>query len=80
MLFRSHARPNDVQGLCDKGIVPIEHDLDEGNDIDLPHIMGQVAGSVKKVQPAAEIVYDMVQEATDMLKKASGFFSAQSKL
>ncbi len=75
-----HARPNEIQSLCEKGTVPIEHDLDEGNDIELPHIMGQVAGSITKVQPAAEIVYDMAQEATDMLSKASTFLPSQSKL
>ncbi|KAK4156332.1 putative nitronate monooxygenase [Chaetomidium leptoderma] len=66
-----HAQPDRIQELCGNGVVPIEHDLEEGNDIDVPHLMGQVAGAIKKVQPAGEIVDEMVAEAVDMLKLAS---------
>ncbi|PHH67871.1 hypothetical protein CDD80_449 [Ophiocordyceps camponoti-rufipedis] len=55
---RWHERPAEIQALCERGVVPIEHDFDAGApDIDFPHIMGQVAGSVREVQPAARI-YD----------------------
>lgn len=75
-----HKRPQDIQALCDEGIVPLEKDLDDGNDFDFPHIMGQVAGSIKKVQPAAEIVDEMVQEATQMLQIGNSYLSSPSKL
>ncbi|ATY58908.1 2-nitropropane NPD [Cordyceps militaris] len=69
-----HERPNEIKELCDKGIAPIMHDFDNGKeDIDLPHLMGQVAASITKVQPAGEIVDEMVAEATEMLHKASTF-------
>lgn len=75
-----HAKPQEVQALCDKGVVPIEHDLDEDNDIDLPHIMGQVAGSIKKVEPAKDIVENMVKDAAQQLKLANTYLGSQSKL
>ncbi|KAG7288800.1 hypothetical protein NEMBOFW57_005158 [Staphylotrichum longicolle] len=70
-----HAQPNKIQELCSKGVVPLEHDMDQGNEIDLPHLMGQVAGAIKKVQPAGEIVDEMVAEAVDMLKLANTYLS-----
>ncbi|KAJ3522079.1 hypothetical protein NM208_g13011 [Fusarium decemcellulare] len=69
-----HAQPEKIKELCDKGIVPIEHDLDEGEDVDPPHLMGQVAGMIKSVQPAGEIVDEMVKEAVEMLKLGGDVF------
>lgn len=76
-----HKRPQEIDELCAKGVVPIMHDFDNGNeDIDLPHLMGQVAASITKVQPAGEIVEEMVAEANEMLQKASTFVKPASKL
>ncbi|KAH7318232.1 2-nitropropane dioxygenase [Stachybotrys elegans] len=75
-----HARPAEIKALCDRGVVPIEHDLDEGHDIDPPHLMGQVAGSIESIQPAGEIVREMAQEAADMLKLGGQYLSKKSKL
>ena len=63
-----HERPEKIKELCDKGIVPFDHDLDEGNDVDFPHLMGQVAGVIQEVKSAGEIVDEMVGEAVEMLK------------
>ncbi|KAK3378336.1 2-nitropropane dioxygenase [Podospora didyma] len=63
-----HAQPQKIQELCAKGVVPLEYDLDEGNEIDPPHLMGQVAGAIQKIQPAREIVDEMVAEAVEMLR------------
>ncbi|KAL2133117.1 hypothetical protein VTI74DRAFT_2919 [Chaetomium olivicolor] len=68
-----HAQPERIQELCSKGVVPLEHDLEEGNEVDLPHLMGQVAGAIQKIQPAGEIVDEMVAEAVDMLKLANTY-------
>ena len=73
-----HSRPDQIKELCDKGIVPIEHDIDAGNDIDPPHLMGQVAGAIQKIQPAGEIVHEMVAEAADMLKLGGTYLSDRS--
>ncbi|VBB75310.1 Putative 2-nitropropane dioxygenase [Podospora comata] len=63
-----HAKPDMIRELTGKGVVPIEYDLDKGNEIDVPHLMGQVAGAIQKVQPAREIVEEMVEEAVQMLR------------
>lgn len=68
-----HEQPARIQALCDSGKVPIEYDIEEGNEVDLPHLMGQVAGSIEKVQPAGEIVAEMVDEAVGMLKTGTGY-------
>ncbi|KAF5012984.1 hypothetical protein FDECE_991 [Fusarium decemcellulare] len=75
-----HAQPEKIKELCDKGIVPIEHDLDEGEDVDPPHLMGQVAGMIKSVQPAGEIVDEMVKEAVEMLKLGGTYLTAKPRL
>ncbi|KYK58102.1 2-nitropropane dioxygenase [Drechmeria coniospora] len=74
---RWNRKPQEIQALCDRGIVPIEHDLDNGaEDIDIPHLMGQVAGAITRVQPAREIVDDMVAEAVEMLKLGQTYLGA----
>ena len=79
-ISRWHAQPDKIKELCDQGVVPIEWDLDQGNDIDMPHLMGQVAGSIKKIQPAGEIVAEMVEEAVGMLKLGNAYLSEKSRL
>ncbi|KAF9774997.1 hypothetical protein IL306_006920 [Fusarium sp. DS 682] len=75
-----HEQPDKIKELCDKGVVPIEYDFEHGNDFDLPHLMGQVAGSITKIQPAGEIVDEMVKEAVDMLKLGGTYLTAQPRL
>lgn len=76
-----HSKPQKIQDLCNRGIVPIEHDFEQGaEDIDIPHFMGQVAGSITRVQPAGEIVHEMVDEAAYMLKLGTTYLSLSSKL
>ncbi|KAG6003017.1 hypothetical protein E4U21_002452 [Claviceps maximensis] len=75
------ARGNAAQDLCDKGVIPIEHDFgNDVEDIEFPHIMGQVAGAITKIQPAREIVDEMVAEAVVQLKLASVYLDPKSKL
>jgi len=75
-----HAQPEKIKELTSKGVVPIEYDIDQGNDIDPPHLMGQVAGSINSIQPAGVIVKDMVDEAVEMLKLGNTYLSTQSRL
>lgn len=78
-----HAQPERIRELCDKGTVPIEFDIEQGNEVDLPHLMGQVAGNIAKVQPAREIVEEMVDEAVGMLKLGGEYLNGgrgQSRL
>lgn len=71
-----HARPAEIQALCDRGTVPLEDDLEHGREIDPPHLMGQVAGAIRAVQPAGEIVRDMVDEAVRMLSLGGEYLKA----
>lgn len=75
-----HAQPQRVKELCDRGIVPIEHDFEEGNEVDMPFLMGQVAGAIQEVKPAGEIVEEMVGEATEMLKLGQVYLGQRSRL
>ncbi|KAI1405738.1 2-nitropropane dioxygenase-like protein [Hypoxylon fuscum] len=63
-----HEKPQRIRELCDQGIVPVEHDMENDVEVDPPHIMGQVAGSIRAIQPAADIVREMVDEAVAQLK------------
>lgn len=76
---RWHAQPERIRELTDKGTVPLEYDIEQGNEIDLPHLMGQVAGSIRKVQPAGEIVREMVEEAVGMLRLGGRYLDGGSK-
>lgn len=62
------AQPEKVKELCDKGVVPLAHDMDNDVDVDVPFLMGQVAGVVGDIKPAKDIVEDMIKEATEMLR------------
>ncbi|OTA91970.1 hypothetical protein M434DRAFT_396797 [Hypoxylon sp. CO27-5] len=74
---RWHADPQRIKELCDKGVVPIEWDLENNGEaeIDPPHLMGQVAGAIKEVKPAAEIVKEMVDGAVEMLRLGNSYIS-----
>lgn len=73
-------RPDQIKQLTDQGIVPMSQDLDDGKDIDMPYLMGQVAAVIKDIKPAKEIVDDMVREACEAIRQGSSFMSATSKL
>lgn len=76
-----HEKPDRIKELCDSGVVPLEYDIEEGNDVDLPHLMGQVAGAIQKVQPAGEIVREMVADAEKMLRLGTSYVEGgRSKL
>jgi NAD(P)H-dependent flavin oxidoreductase YrpB (nitropropane dioxygenase family) len=74
------AQPEKIRELTEKGIVPIQKDFDDGVDVDVPFLMGQVAGVIKDIKPAGEIVNEMVTEAVEMLKLGQTYLTPQSKL
>ena len=75
------AQPEKIKELTEKGVVPIEFDMEAGNDVDIPHLMGVVAGVIKEIQPARQIVDEMVEEAVEMLRVGQGYLSGgKSKL
>jgi NAD(P)H-dependent flavin oxidoreductase YrpB (nitropropane dioxygenase family) len=69
--------PAKVKELCDKGIVPLEHDLREHGDNDkirrgvldaINSLAGQAAGGVHSVDTAKKIIDDMVAEAVSVMR------------
>jgi NAD(P)H-dependent flavin oxidoreductase YrpB (nitropropane dioxygenase family) len=78
---RSGARPGEddvVARLPDGTAVPRYSEVPpiavaEGDLEALVHYAGQSAGLVRRVQPAAEIVRELVEEAEDCLRRAQGF-------
>jgi hypothetical protein len=61
--------------LTEKGVVPIQKDFDDGVEVDIPFLMGQVAGVIQDIKPAGDIVREMVGEAVDMLKLGQGYLT-----
>ena len=75
------AQPEKVKELTEKGVVPIEYDMEAGNEVDIPHLMGVVAGVVNDIKPAGQIVDEMVEEAVQQLKIGQTYLSGgKSKL
>ncbi|KAF2454838.1 2-nitropropane dioxygenase [Lineolata rhizophorae] len=74
------AKPEEVRALTEQGVVPLARDMEEGKDVDIPFLMGQVAGVIQDIKPAREIVVDMVREAVQMLNLGQSYVSSQSKL
>lgn len=68
-----------VRELVGKGVVPMEHDMEEDRDVDLPYLMGVVSASINDIKPAKVIVDDMVREAVERLKVGGGY-AERSKL
>ena len=73
-------KPEEIRRLTELGVVPLSQDMDEGKDVDLPFLMGQVAAVITDIKPAGQIVREMVAEACDMLAKGQQYMSTQSKL
>lgn len=73
-------KPEAIKALCDKGITPLEKDMQDDKDVDIPFLMGQVAGYIGRIQPAKEIVDEMISEAVKQLKLGGTYINAESKL
>jgi NAD(P)H-dependent flavin oxidoreductase YrpB (nitropropane dioxygenase family) len=72
-------RAAEIKELTGKGILPVYHDIAEkeksGDEVDfktrmemMPLLMGQAAGAVNDIKPAAEIMEEMVQGAIQILR------------
>ncbi len=60
--------PETVRELTEKGVIPMEKDMEDGEDVDFPFLMGQVAAVVQDIKPAKVIVEEMVAEAIRVLQ------------
>ncbi|KAK2629975.1 hypothetical protein QTJ16_000795 [Diplocarpon rosae] len=74
------AEPQRIKELTERGVVPLEYDMENGNEFDIPHLMGVVAGVITSIQPAGQIVDEMVAEAVEMLKQGRAFLEVKNKL
>ncbi|WEW60015.1 hypothetical protein PRK78_005497 [Emydomyces testavorans] len=73
-------RPEEIKRLTESGTVPLVKDMEDGKDVDIPFLMGQVAALVKEIKPAKEIVESMVAEAAQMLRLGNTYLVSGSKL
>ena len=74
------SRPDEIKRLTDNGMVPLAKDMDQGNDFDIPFLMGQVSGIINDIKPAKQIVEDMVHEAVEMLRLGQTYLGRDSRL
>ena len=70
-------QPERIKELTDRGIVPMLHDMESENEVDMPFLMGQVAGVIQDIKPARLIVEDMVKEAVQMLKLGQSYIASR---
>lgn len=76
-----HERPEEIKRLTEvEGKTPMEYDMDQDKDTDMPYLMGQVAGVIGEVKPAKEIVEEMVRGAVEMLRRGHEYTTVPSKL
>lgn len=70
-------QPAKIREFCDKGVVPLEHDMKNHGEDDtirrgvfdaINSLAGQAAGGVHAVEPAKKIVDDMMAEAIAMMQ------------
>ncbi|KAL8875748.1 MAG: hypothetical protein Q9198_005936 [Flavoplaca austrocitrina] len=62
-------QPEKVKELTDLGIIPMEKDMEDGEDVDFPFLMGQVAAVLQAIKPARLIIDEMVREAIQILER-----------
>ena len=84
-------RAAEIKELTSKGTIPVEHDMDNNEDIDdetmdmaRPFLMGKAAAVVNEKKPAKAIIDEMVSDAVGWLGKGGsmvvGGQSGKSKL
>lgn len=65
-------QPEKIRELTEKGIIPYEKDVQDGvEEADRPFLMGQVAAVIDRIQPAAEIVDEMVDGAVERIREGA---------
>ena len=53
--------------------MPLAHDMDNDKDVDIPFLMGQVAGAITEIKPAKAILEEMVAETVDILRSQQSY-------
>ncbi|KAI4242727.1 MAG: hypothetical protein LQ352_007182 [Teloschistes flavicans] len=70
-------KPAKVKELTDSGVIPMEKDMEDGEDVDFPFLMGQVAAVIQEIKPAGLIVDEMVSEAVRILDSRQGYIKRE---
>ena len=81
-------RQNDIKELTDKGLIPVQDELDKmGDDIDddtmdnaRPFLMGKASAVVNEKKSAKEIIDEMVQGAVDVISASNSCVIGKPKL
>jgi len=82
-------RAEEIKRLTSQGIIPNAREAELRKDADIsteerlmmfPHLSGQVAGAITRVQPAREIVDEMVAGAVAALAQSAAFIVPAAKL
>jgi len=70
------ARPEELKQLTEAGKIPFFEEVNDGKATAsefFPALMGQVAGAIKEIKPAKDIVEEMVRDALQILTAPVGF-------
>ncbi|KKA27756.1 hypothetical protein TD95_001287 [Thielaviopsis punctulata] len=73
-------RASEIHDLCAQGVVPMKKDEKQGKETELPFLMGQAAGLVRDIKPAAEIVEDIVKQAVELLERGHMLVDVKCRL
>ena len=68
-------REEEIKNLVNEGIIPMMKDMDEGKDVDIPFLMGQVAGNIKEIKSAKDIMEDMVREGVQAMQRGNSYLN-----
>lgn len=60
-------RGEEIRELVEKGVLPMEYDMEEDRNVDFPYLMGVVAALINDIKPVKDIVDSMVREAIECL-------------
>jgi NAD(P)H-dependent flavin oxidoreductase YrpB (nitropropane dioxygenase family) len=80
------AQPQKIAEYCEKGVVPMEHDMKTRTEEDevrkgifgaINSLAGQAVGGIHSVEPAAKIIDDMMAGAVEMLQGNASMIRAK---
>jgi len=83
-------RQNEIKELTAKGIIPVPHDIETKTakkEIDAsqamkyrPLLMGQCAGAIDDIKPAADIINEMIRDAVAAINNSVSLLTPRAKL
>ncbi|EPQ30061.1 uncharacterized protein PFL1_02178 [Pseudozyma flocculosa PF-1] len=78
------SKPDEIKKLTDQGIIPVYHDLDNDDEEGTKEagaskrfLLGKCASVINDIKPAREIIDDMVNEASAVLRNGSQLLVGQ---